>query len=99
MNGDIYLNIDSIVLRGLNNIDRQTLVDAVQQALIEQLGADHNLTAVDLSRVRSNISLPNNCGAEQLGQLLAQSLSHIISNRDATANSGQQITQPGERNA
>ena len=96
MSGDIFLNIDTIVLRGLNHIDRYALAEAVQQALLEQLSLHPTLTAADLSRVRTNITLPNNCGSEQLGMALGQSLSKVITNNNTTHNSAANPLQGGQ---
>ncbi len=87
MSGDIFLNIDTIVLRGLNHVDRHALTEALQQALIEQLSSNPTLTDTDISRVRTNITLPTAFGAEQLGRTLGQSLSDVISNNEGSINS------------
>lgn len=94
MSGDIFLNIDTIVLRGLHRVDRHALAEAVKQALQEQLSSGADLTAADLSRVKTNITLPSNFGTEHLGQALGQSLSGIISNTTEP-----QQTQGGKRHA
>ena len=96
MSSDIFLNIDTIVLRGLNHIDRHALAEALQQALVEQFSLNQTLTATDLSQVRINITLPTAFGAEQLGQSLAQTLGNIILNNEGTTNSVHETTQ-GER--
>ncbi len=80
MSGDIFLTIDRIVLHGLDRIDRHALSEALQQALLDQLGQQSSLTSADLSRVRITISLPDNMGGEQLGQVLGQTLGGIIGN-------------------
>ena len=95
MSGDIFLNIDTIVLRGMDHVDRHALTEALQQALVEQLSSNPTLTTGDLTRVRTNIILPTVFGAEQLGQSLGQSLSGIISNNEVTGS--KQKTKPGGR--
>ena len=99
MSGDIFLNIDTIVLRGMDHVDRHALTEALQQALVEQLSSNPTLTTGDLTRVRTNITLPPNFGAGQLGRSLGQSLSGIISNHEAKASSGQKTTPGGRHNA
>ena len=99
MSGDIFLNIDTIVLRGLNHIDCHALAEALQQALIEQLSSNSTLTATDLSRVRTNITLPGHVSETQLGQTLAQSLSGIITNNEGISSSAQKQTPGGQRHA
>ncbi len=87
MSGDIFLNIDTIVLHGLSHVNRHVLVEALQQALVEQLSLNQGLSATDLARARTNITLPNAFGAEQLGRTLGQSLSDVISNNEGSINS------------
>ncbi len=99
MSGDIFLNIDTIVLRGLNHVDRQALTEALQQALIEQLSSNPTLTDTNLSRVRTNITLPTAFGAEQLGQMLGQSLSGIVSRNEDLTNSTHNTKQGGRSHA
>ncbi|MBU1059869.1 MAG: hypothetical protein KJ804_16290 [Proteobacteria bacterium] len=96
MSGDIFLTIDTIVLRGFKSIDRQALTEAVQQALTEQLSGDRELKAMDLARVRTDITLPTSFAAEQLGQTLGQRLSGIITGDEATTQSAHE-TKPGGR--
>ncbi len=97
MSGDIFLNIDTIVLRGLHGIDRHAFNEALQQALVEQLSTNHGLRAIDLSRVRTDITLPNGFGAEQLGNNLSQSLGSIISDNGAKTGSSHKTIQGDER--
>ncbi len=99
MSRDIFLNIDTIVLRGFNHVDRHALAEALQQALAEQLSSNHELSATDLTRVRTNITLPASFGTEQLGQTLGQGLSGIITSNETTAQSDHVIKPGGRRNA
>lgn len=99
MNHDIFLNIDTLILRGLDQVDRRALTEALQQALVDELLLDPALTAVDLSRVRTDITLPAAIDAEQLGQALGQSLGGIISNGEAAAGSDQKTTAGDRRHA
>lgn len=96
MSRDIFLNIDTIVLRGLNHLDRQALVEAVQQALLQQFESNPGLTTANLSRVSTNINLPANFGTEQMGQALGQSLSTLITNTAATKKSAAKSSQGGQ---
>ena len=95
MSGDIFLNIDTIVLRGLQQIDRHALAEALQHALKEQLVPHQTFTAADLSRVRTSITLPGDCGSEQLGQHLARHLGSIVTNNSATTSSTHKKIQGG----
>ena len=92
MSGDIFLNIDTIVLHGLHQLDRHALAEALQQTLMKQLSSKQELINTDLTRARTNITLPNNFDAEQLGQALGQSLSDIINNNETTASPGLKTT-------
>lgn len=84
MNGDIFLTIDRIVLQGMGQVDRHQLTTVLQQALSEQLVLRPELTSNDISRMRTNFTLPTdmngNVGVEQLGQSLTHALCNIISN-------------------
>lgn len=97
MSGDIFLNIDTIVLRDLAYVDRHTLTEALQQALVEQLSSNPTLSAADLSRVQTNITLPGHVSETQLGQALAQSLSGIITNNKSMSSPTQKQTPGGKR--
>ncbi len=99
MSRNIYLNIDTIVLRGFNHVDRHALAEALQQALVEQLSLNQELSATDLTRVRTNITLPTSFGTKQLGQTLGKSLSGIVVNNESATNSAHEIKQRGRRNA
>jgi hypothetical protein len=97
MSGDIFLNIDTIVLRGLQHIDRYALTEALQQALIEQLATNHKLRATDLSRVKTNISLPGEFNAAQLGHTLGLGLSNIFSGNPAPQETTDKASRGGHR--
>lgn len=97
MSHDIFLNIDTIVLRGLAHVDRHILAEALQQALVEQLSSNPTLTTADLSRVQTNITLPGHVSETQLGQALAQSLSGIITNSNSISSPTQKQTSGGKR--
>ena len=99
MSANIFLNIDTIVLRGLNHLDRQALVEALQQALLQQFETNPNLTTASLARVKTNISLPANFGTEQLGQALGQSLSTLITDTANTKSPSQQPESGGQQHA
>ncbi len=79
MSGDIILNIDRIVLHGLDHVDGQTLATALQQALAEQLSSSPVRSPAEMARVRTRITLPEAVSAEQLGRTLGQSLHGVIS--------------------
>lgn len=99
MKKTINLNIERIVLHGLQQIDRNILTEALQQALSKQLSLNPTLPPADWSRVRTNITLPANVGAEQLGQALGQSLNNIIAQNEGTIQSGQKIKLGGTHDA
>ena len=99
MSRNIFLNIDTIVLRGFNHVDRHALAEALQQALVEQLSSNQELSATDLKRVRTNITLPTSFGAEQLGQTLGKSLSGIVVNNVSATNSADKLIQKGQCDA
>lgn len=98
MSSDIFLNIDTIVLRGMHQIDRHALAEAVREVLLEQLAAGAGLTAAELPRVRTNITLPSGFNSEQLGQILGHSLSKVISNTHAPQNPANKTLQGGQYN-
>lgn len=79
MSGDIILNIDRIVLHGLDHVDGQTLTTALQQALAEQLSSSPVNSSAEMARVQTRITLPEAFSAEQLGRTLAQCLHGVIS--------------------
>lgn len=82
MNGDIVVNIDTIVLRGLGRFDRDELRNAVHKVLAEQLSSDARFATLDRSRLRIDITLPDNFGTEQLGEVLGRGLGSAIINRN-----------------
>ena len=82
MNGDIFVNIDAIVLRGLGRSDHDELRNAVYRVLTEQLSSDARFTTLDRSRLRIDITLPDNFGSEQLGEVLGRSLGRVVTNRN-----------------
>ena len=99
MSGDIFIDIDSIVLRGLHHVDPDALRETLQRALTDQLSAQCELSTIDMARAVTNITLPNDVRAEQLGQILSQSLSGIISNNDSAAKVTHRSTDRGQRDA
>lgn len=99
MSRDIYLNIDTIVLRGLDHIDRHDLAKVLQQALNEHFSSNQDLRSLDLLQVRTNITLPTTIGAEQLWQNLAESLVGVIVGNEGTANKAQTTEKGGRHNA
>ncbi len=99
MKTTINLNIERIVLHGLDQIDRQALSEALQQALVEQLSSHPTLSSTNLSRVRTKITLPRDVGAEQLGQALGQSINNIIAPNKGAILSGQKTKLGGRHDA
>jgi hypothetical protein len=98
MSGEVFLTIDTIVLRGLH-VDRHGLTEALEQALVEQLSLHPALTAADLPRVQTDIRLAPGFGARQLGQALARSLGDIILDGDAATPPGPETAPKGGRHA
>lgn len=88
MSGDVFLNIDRIVLHGMDHVDGKALAAAMQQSLLEQLAANSISHPAAAARVRTEITLPKSCDTEQMGRVLAQSLYGVISNNTATARRG-----------
>ena len=99
MSRDIFLNIDTIVLRGMDHVDRHELATALQQAMVEQLASNPQLIAADLERVKTHISLPGTFATEQLGQALAGSLSGIISNCEPGPDTDHKLSAGERRHA
>lgn len=97
MSGDIFLNIERIVLHGMEHVDRFALADALQQALSEQHIPVQAITTAERSRLRADISLPTTFSAEQLGQSLGQTLSSIISEGGGGIDSGRETQRGGGR--
>ncbi|MCP4042002.1 MAG: hypothetical protein GY731_08610 [Gammaproteobacteria bacterium] len=99
MNGDIYLNIDTITLRGLDHIDRHALKVALQQVLREQLSSNPNLRNTGLAQVQTDITLPPAYGAEQFGQILGDSICDVITTNEDRTLSTKKTQQGGGHNA
>ncbi|MCP4047404.1 MAG: hypothetical protein GY732_15615 [Gammaproteobacteria bacterium] len=99
MSGDIFLNIDTIVLRGLHHIDRHALETALRRVLQEQLSSNREFHATDLNRMRTKVTLPVTFTAEQLGQTLGQSLIDTFSQHEETENSDGATQRVGENDA
>ena len=99
MSSNIFLNIDTIVLHGLRHIDRHALAEALKKALSEQLSQKRELRGVELSRVTTTLSLPDNFAAEQLGVHLAQSLSGVISGDGTCPRADREPFRGGGRDA
>lgn len=78
MSGDIFLNIDTIVLRGLGNINRRAIAEELEQALTEQLSQANPWNPGNLAKVQTQISLPTINNANLLGQSLAEALGGIL---------------------
>ena len=99
MSGDIFLNIDRIVLRGLGRIDRSELEAALQTALTEQLASSSVHHPLEQHRVVTQITLPETVSAGQLGQSLAQNLYAVISDTGIAAAPRNVGKRGGEPNA
>jgi hypothetical protein len=99
MSGDIFLNIDSVVLRGLGPVDRQALTVSLRQALITQLSSNSAFTATELSRARTAIRMPATYNAEQLGQMLGRSIGGLITNRTHAGSTTDTPKRGGPRDA
>jgi hypothetical protein len=84
----VFLNIERIVLHGMDHVDARALAAALQKSLSEQLAANPIHDAAASAWVRTQISLPESCNAEQMGRALAQSLHGVIVNEPATAGRG-----------
>jgi hypothetical protein len=96
MSGDIFLNIERIVLHGLEHINRHELETALRKALLEQLASGSIGQSLVTKQVRTDIALPGSCNAGQLGQSLADKLCNVISTPGANTpprNTGKQRGQ------
>lgn len=79
MSGDVFVNIDRVVVHGLEHLNARDLAAALQDALAQQLAeVPVGSQAADVDRVRTRIDLPNGCTATQLGQALAGTLGGVI---------------------
>lgn len=92
----ITLDIDRIVLRGFDRIDREALSAALQQALTQWLKGNPSFRSVDLTRVQARIKLTGGTGTEQTSRMLGQELSGIIAGNSETAAPARPAT-PGVR--
>lgn len=99
MSGDIFLNIDRIVLHGLDHIDRNELQTALQEALTEQLSARTIAHPSETPRVRTELTLPASFSAGQVGRSLAQNLYGVISDIDTARSPGHAGKQGGQPDA
>lgn len=99
MSGDIFLNIDRIVLHGLGHVDGKALATSLEQALLDELKLNSVCEPAELARVQTQIKLPETLAAGQIGQALAQSLHGVISNTAAAAKRGPTGKQGGKQDA
>jgi hypothetical protein len=99
MSGDVFVNIDRIVLHGLGHIDRQELETALQKALTEQLKAQSIGHPFETPRVRTELTLPASFNAGQVGRSLAQNLCGVISDTGAARSPGSAGKQGGQSDA
>ena len=99
MSGDIFLNIDRIVLHGLGHVDRSELQTALQTALKEQLASGPVRHPAEISRVVTQFTLPETVSAGQLGQSLAKNLYGVISDTGIAAASRDAGKPGGKPNA
>ena len=84
MSGDTFINIDRIVLHGLEHVDGKTLAAALKQSLVAQLTSSPVRNPAAATRVQTQIALPEAVSAEQMGRALAQNLHRVISSSAVT---------------
>ena len=83
MKTTINLNIERIVLHGLEGINRRAIVEALTQELTRQLAQPQSWKSENIARTITNISLEGNNDMGELGRTLAQGLGGILSNQKA----------------
>jgi hypothetical protein len=86
MSADIFLNIDRVVVRGMNHIDRNTLAYALEQslkqALKEYFFTKHNFSDTNVPVIQTNITLPTTANNDQLSESLAHGLIGTLGRSD-----------------
>lgn len=96
MSSDIFLTIDTIVLHGLEHVDRHSLEVALQESIHQYLAAHLDFHAADAAHLQLRITLPAVVTAECLGSALGESLVGAIAGSgetgDSVNTSQQQVT-------
>lgn len=78
MSGDIFLNIDRIVLHGMDHVDRHVFADALKQNLTKQLSQTQYWNTSQLPKLETHISPLATNNANLLGQSLAEAIGGIL---------------------
>lgn len=99
MSGDLFLNIDRIVLHGMDHVDGKALAASLEQALTEQLELNSDHQPAELARVQTQITLSDSFGAGQIGRALAKSLHGVISNSAISEQQGSAGKRGGKPDA
>lgn len=84
----IHLNIEHLVLHGMAHIDPATLTLALQEALSREMNSTQTLYAADRPLARATLSLPAQCGTQQLADTVARTIAGIVADGDASAAHG-----------
>lgn len=89
MKQKVHLNIETIVLRDMGKIDRQSFEQGLRQALTEKFGEQLMSVHSQLS-IQTDIAIIPGENSQQLGKHLGKSL--------ATAITGSRQTEGGKKN-
>lgn len=81
----IHLDIEHLVLHGMAHIDPATFALALQEALGREVNPAQTLYAADLPLARTTVTLPAQCGTQQLADAIAQAIAGIVAAGDTAA--------------
>jgi hypothetical protein len=86
MKNSIHLNIDAIVLRGMEQIDRQALTEGLRNVVTRQLAGMETISAASSPRIKTSITLPLHSNSHRLGERLGRSLADILTSGECNGN-------------
>lgn len=86
MKNTIHLNIDTIVLRGVPQIDRQALAEGLRNVVTRQLAGIETISAASSPRIKASITLPRHSDSHRLGERLGRSLADILTSGECNGN-------------
>jgi len=78
VNGDIFITIDTIVLHGLEHVDRHDFEFALEESIRQYFISHHDFHGADVTRLQLQITLPSVLTAECLGNALGERLAGAI---------------------
>ncbi|SHO44174.1 hypothetical protein [Desulfopila aestuarii] len=96
MSGDIFLTIDTIVLHGLEHVDRHGFEVALEESIRQYLTANHCFHPADASRLQLQITLPAVLTAESLGSALGDRLAGSIGGSGESRDFGKHNSAKGD---